>query len=291
MTKGLIGVQQIQVVQSAGAERGSGQRTGSDRPVQRWTPRVVAGAEAVTADTAELVREGEYWSIRFADVDLRVRDCKGIQFLAELLAHPGREIEALTLVAGGSLTPVTMAEAAEAGLGCGGESDLGPVLDGPAKRAYRERLEELREELDHADVSGDVQRSERARREWEAIADELRAATGLGGRDRRAGSPAERARLNVTRAIKTAIARIAAHDESLGDHLSACVRTGRACVYRPDRSAPITWTVRSRSGRPPRRPLTPRFGPAPDIRVRAVYQANSAWPVAAGTRMSLASTR
>ena len=42
---------------------------------------------------------------------------------------------------------------------------------------------------------------------------EMARAVGLGGRDRRAGSAAERARLNVTRAIKSALQKISEHNE------------------------------------------------------------------------------
>ena len=49
---------------------------------------------------------------------------------------------------------------------------------------------------------------------------------GLGGRDRPTGSAAERARVNVTRALRTAIDRVTEHDPGLGHHLRTCVRTG-----------------------------------------------------------------
>jgi non-specific serine/threonine protein kinase len=64
---------------------------------------------------------------------------------------------------------------------------------------------------------------------------------GLGGRDRRAASHAERARLNVTRAIRAAIASLARANPALGRHLAATIRTGRYCSYTPDPRAPIAW--------------------------------------------------
>jgi hypothetical protein len=70
---------------------------------------------------------------------------------------------------------------------------------------------------------------------------ELARAVGLGGRDRRAASHAERARLNVTRAIRSAMANLARANPTLGEHLSRTVRTGRYCSYTPDPRAPITW--------------------------------------------------
>jgi hypothetical protein len=44
----------------------------------------------------------------------------------------------------------------------------------------------------------------------ETLVDELQAGVGLGGRSRTTASPTERARLNVTRAIRTAVQKIAA---------------------------------------------------------------------------------
>ncbi len=190
---------------------------------------------------AELVREGEYWTLVFSGRELRVRDSKGVGYLAELLAHPDQEIEVLALAGGGSTERASSAEAADAGLAPSSDFDGDPLLDEQAKRAYRERLEDLRGEIDEADAFNDPERSARARAEYEVIVEELAAASGLGGRDRRAGTPGERARLNVTRAIRSAIARVAEHDAVLGEHLSACVQTGRVCVYRPDR--PLVWTV------------------------------------------------
>ena len=73
------------------------------------------------------------------------------------------------------------------------------------------------------------------------LADELAAAVGLGGRDRKTGSAAERARVNITRAIRAALARIRAHSPALAGHLDATIHTGTFCSYTPDPRAPITW--------------------------------------------------
>ena len=70
---------------------------------------------------------------------------------------------------------------------------------------------------------------------------QLAAAVGLGGRDRPAGSAAERARVNITRAIRAALARIRAHSPALAGHLDVTIHTGTFCSYTPDPRAPITW--------------------------------------------------
>jgi len=174
---------------------------------------------------AALRCEGEYWTFSFARRTVRVRDSKGIAYLAQLLARPGVEVDVLSL-------------SGRDGAG----ADLGPVLDEQAKRAYRRRLAELQDEVDEAEAFSDSERAARAKAELDALVQQLAAATGLGGRDRRMGSATERARLNVTRAIKSAVARVAEADTALGAHLAAAVRTGRVCVYRPDDERGA-WTV------------------------------------------------
>lgn len=57
------------------------------------------------------------------------------------------------------------------------------------------------------------------------------------------GTDAERARVAVTKRIRAAIAKIAAHHRSLGHHLDTTVKTGNACAYLPDPDRPIVWAV------------------------------------------------
>jgi hypothetical protein len=56
---------------------------------------------------------------------------------------------------------------------------------------------------------------------------------GLGGRDRTVGSAAEKARVNVTRAIRSAIERMARDHPALAHHLATTVQTGVFCSYLP----------------------------------------------------------
>jgi tetratricopeptide (TPR) repeat protein len=178
------------------------------------------------AAAATFRREGEYWSIMFDGDAFRLRDAKGLAHLARLLAEPEREVHALDLVSsGGGLV----------------EGDTGPALDGRAKEAYRTRLAELEEDMEEARSFGDDERVARLEDERSALVDELARSVGLGGRDRRAGAAAERARLNVTRAIRAAIERIRPHSAALATHLDRTVRTGTYCSYRPDPRAAPRW--------------------------------------------------
>lgn len=192
-------------------------------------------------EAAVFRREGEYWSIVYDGDTFRLRDSKGLRYLARLLAAPGEELHALDLV-GADAVGVREAPV-NAGLEVGGFGDAGALLDAQAKAAYRQRLEELREEIEEAESWNDPERAARAREEKEFIARELSAAVGLGGRDRRAASAAERARVNVTRAIKSALSRIEGQSPALGDHLKRTVRTGTFCSYAPDPRLPSSWQL------------------------------------------------
>ena len=123
-----------------------------------------------------------------------------------------------------------------------GLGDALPHLDAEAQRAYRDRLRELRPELDAAKEAGDGERAARLEVEIDLIVSELSAAFGLGGRARKEGSVAERARQSVTKAIRDALRRIREEDAVLGEHLTRAVKTGLYCSYDPDPdAAPPTW--------------------------------------------------
>ncbi|HET7322254.1 MAG TPA: hypothetical protein VFI96_07165 [Longimicrobiaceae bacterium] len=201
---------------------------GHDGRVDEHAPRICA-----------LDREGDYWSVGFEGQTLRVRDVKGMRYLARLVDEPRREFHVLDLVAfenGRTPDPSRAPQPAPAVASAG---DAGPILDARAKEAYHRRLAEIEEDIETARATGDVGREERADAEREFLVRELSRAVGLGGRDRRAGVASERARASVTRAIRLALARIRAHDPQLGAHLDHAVRTGTYCAYRPDLRAPL----------------------------------------------------
>ena len=206
-------------------------------------PPTAGIAPAPAAPPDQFRREGDYWSIGFDGAVVRLRDTKGLRYLARLLANPGRELHAVD---------VELAEApADTGRATPhGEDDLtarrdlgdaGALLDEQAKAAYRARLAELEADVEEADRHHDPERASRAREEIDFLTSELARAVGLHGRDRKAASHSERARLNVTRAIRTAMAKIADAHPALGEHLEATVRTGTYCSYTPDRRAPVRW--------------------------------------------------
>jgi tetratricopeptide (TPR) repeat protein len=190
----------------------------------------LARIEAAPSETANVFRrEGDYWLVIFEGRTVRVRDLKGMRYLAQLLADPGREFHVLDLVA---------AETGQrAALG-----DAGEMLDERAKTAYRRRLVEIDDDIEQARALGDAGRQAQAGAERDFLVRELSRAVGLGGRDRRAASASERARSGVTRAVRQAIARIGEHHPQLGEHLDRAVRTGTYCAYAPGPGADAAWT-------------------------------------------------
>jgi hypothetical protein len=109
--------------------------------------------------------EGQYWTIGYEAVIIRLRDAKGLHYLAHLLGRPGTRV------------PVT---------------DLFAVVTQEPTEV--------------------------------------------------AASP-ERARLAVTKRVRSAIKQIGEYHAALGYHLSTTVKTGRHCAYLPDPQRPPQWEV------------------------------------------------
>jgi predicted ATPase len=188
------------------------------------TARGGNGHPVDTAPGGNLFRlEGAVWTVAFDGVTVRLPDAKGLRDLSMLLTRPGREVHCTEL----------MGARVE-------QSDTGPVLDGPARRAYQARVLELQADLQEAEGFGDAGRAEQARTEMELLLAELTMASGLGGRARHAGGSADRARSAVTQRIRATVRRLEELNPGLGRHLRATVHTGTWCAYRPD--TPVRWT-------------------------------------------------
>ncbi|MBM4258384.1 MAG: hypothetical protein FJ147_21110 [Deltaproteobacteria bacterium] len=186
-------------------------------------------SSSVHRDASFLRQEGEFWSFGYQGTVCRVKNTRGVRFLAQLLSHPSQEFLALELVtvrSGKDHVPLVEGDSS---------------LDETAKVNYRQRLRELQGELGEAEQHHDLGRVTLLRREQELLSQELGRAVGLYHRDRQSNSPIERARINVTRAIKEVISKIHPHHPSLADHLRHTIKTGTFCAYVPDPRVPITW--------------------------------------------------
>jgi tetratricopeptide (TPR) repeat protein len=174
---------------------------------------------------------GETWSLTMNGVTVHVPDSKGLRDLHVLLHVPGKEIPATRLLnpAGG--------ETVRAAAAMGGDA----VLDEEAKSRYRTRLSQLDERIAEATATGDDHRAAEYDREREALLTELRTATGLGGRTRRLGDEAERARKTVTARIRDTLRKLDTSHPHLAKHLRATVTTGTTCGYHPEEE--LTWQL------------------------------------------------
>ncbi len=178
------------------------------------------------------LRQNDYWTIRCHGHTALFKSTRGLRYLAVLLRDPGREFHVRELLAGAVVAH---------GRVTGGLYGGVPVLDAQAKAEYKCRVNDLRQDLDQAERFNDPQRKTEVQNELQAIADHLASAVGLGGRDRRTSSDAERARSAVTKCIKKAVREIGEAMPSLGYHLAARIKTGYFCSYNPHPDRPVAW--------------------------------------------------
>jgi hypothetical protein len=189
---------------------------------------VVVKVDAAGAATDAVVaapvmrREGEIWSVAWEGQQTRLKHSRAIELLAELVANPGREFHVLDLGGG---EPGEGGDLIDVG-------DAGELLDEGARRAYRQRITELDQELDEASAFADGERRDRLRAELEFLQEELARGVGLGGRSRRAGAAVERARINVQKRLRGLIRKLAGPLPTLAQHLDREIRTGIHVSYR-----------------------------------------------------------
>lgn len=200
-----------------------------------------APAPSSTADpsTAGMRREGRWWEVTGDGTTVRLADTKGLRYLAGLVARPGVERHVLDMVDEvEGVDPDRQVDRRKLG-------DAGEMSDAAARRAYRRRVEELRSDADDALARGDPDGAEAVEGEISALVAQLAAAYGVGGSGRPAASAVERARLNVTRALRSAINKLREAHPHLGAELDQAVQTGMYCCYRPADGDRTRWIVQS----------------------------------------------
>ncbi|MDQ4090470.1 MAG: transcriptional regulator, partial [Actinomycetota bacterium] len=177
------------------------------------------------------------WVVACGDIQCPLPDTKGLRYIAELVRNPGVERHALDLV--------DRVEGVTAGVDRRRLGDAGELLDTQARTAYRHRIEALRAEIEDALDMGAEDRAEALQAELDQLVGQLAQAFGLGGRSRRASSATERARLNVTRALRSATARLGEIVPEAAAVLDQRLRTGIYCAYEPDENDPLRWVVQT----------------------------------------------
>ena len=197
-------------------------------------------------EESSFIRHDDFWTISYQGHTAFLKCTRGLPCLALLLRTPGREFHVSELLASLPEAPATMPANGrhhEDGthLVVASLYDGAAILDTQAKAECKQRLHELRQETEEAERFNDPARAAKAREERDAIAHHLATAIGLGGRDRKTSSEAERARCAVTKRLKQAIQKIAEATPSLGHHLTARIKTGYFCSYNPHPDRPVAW--------------------------------------------------
>ena len=217
-----------QIEQLASDRRtGAPANPGTATPQHPSTPAPPNLKTPASASRTVFQLQGDFWCVGDEASPLYVKDSKGTRYLAHLLRHPGREFHATDLAVLDTPEDAGSIESSDRRVEM-------PALDRRAKEEYKRQLAGLRDQLDEATNFNDVARAGRLQEEIDFITLELARALGLHGRDRNAGSSSERARLNVTRAIRSVIRRIAVDNPMLGRYLETTIHTGAFCSFTPD---------------------------------------------------------
>ena len=168
-------------------------------------------------------KEGDFWNVRFEGKTIRLKDGKGPLYLSYLLSQPGHDFPAVELLkAVSGTTEVTV------------RSSAGTAIDEQARAQYKARALEIRDELLEARKLNDSGRVAALQEELEKIADQMTAATGLGGRRRLVGDTSEKARKSVSAAVSRTVRQAGAANSSLGEHLQKHISSGAALSYQSD---------------------------------------------------------
>ena len=214
-----------------------------DRTVEDQSTSSLSPAENVFR------KDGDFWTVTHGEKTFRLRNLKGLEYIAYLLAHPGVRIHAcdlVTMVDGRALhdAAASVGHAQAQGLVAASDlGDAGEALDAQAVSSYRRRLTEVRAELAEAERNNDSGAKERAQREFEALSHQLASAVGRHGRVRRSSSHIERARALVTKNIRASVERIRRNDAKLAEHFASSIRTGAFCAYLPQLEDKQSWQM------------------------------------------------
>ena len=165
--------------------------------------------------------DGKLWNLQYEGKEVRMPGMKGFLDIARLLSLQGQEVHCMELM--DSLVPV---------------GETAQVIDQKAKKDYRERIAQLQEDMEEAELMNDQVRSNHLHQEYDQLVDHLSRSLGLGGKQRNVPNNVDKARSAVTWRIRSAIKKIGEVHGSLGTHLASSIKTGTFCGYAPERITP-----------------------------------------------------
>ena len=222
----------VRAIEARGTAIDEARRSEMNARADEWERRLGADDGGAPIPIV-LGRDGRVWQIRIGERAAVVPHTVGMEYLTRLVEHAGIGIAAIELASGHAMS-------------CRGSSSE-PVLDAHAKAMYRQRIEELRADVEDAEMCADLERAAAARAELDRFVAELARSTGFAGRSRSFADSAERARISVQKAIKRALVMITEADPTLGREIGSRVVTGMQCVY-------VAHPEASPTGRPPAQP-------------------------------------
>ena len=205
-----------------------------------------SGMPGTEGDSAENIfrKDGDYWTLRFQGGRvMHLRHRKGLSYIAILLSHPVlpghrrghfsalklvAQVEGLhaQLTANDEYSKKSRTELDEEGM----SSILALIRNRGNPKDSEEWLAAKEAKYESAD---DPAEKAELKEQIEEIKSEVDKMRGFQGRPRNEDSPLERARINVTKQIKSAIDQIAKQDKAFGRHLRAFIETGASCCYSP----------------------------------------------------------
>lgn len=185
---------------------------------------LVKDREYITPPANSFKQEGDLWQVCYAGSSVTLRDSKGLNNIAMLLTQPEKEIHCADLM-GAAIIQEPGTE----------------VIDNQARKAYEQKIKDLREELEEAEDMNDLEQASKLSEEYETLVAHLSKSLGLAGETRKMGSSVEKARSAVTLRIKSTIKKIDSVHPGLARHFLSAIKTGTFCSYKPEKE--IDWLV------------------------------------------------
>jgi hypothetical protein len=186
---------------------------------------------------------GDYWSVTFNGKTKALKNTKGMRYIEHLLRNQGKEVYVLDLfyainppdqkTINKDLSTLSAEQLEEAGLSVSGLGDAGEAITPEGQKRIKAHLKELQDHIDDAIETGDEDKQVKLEEEQENILRHYKADLSLGGRPRKASSPIDQIRKNVTRCTRKDIRNIESKFPELGHHLHYCIKTGIFCRYAP----------------------------------------------------------
>jgi len=193
-------------------------------------------------------RDGDFWDICYQGRACKVKDSKGLVYIATLLEQPEREAHVFELnqAANGAQSDMTdpmlsnmSGETLESiGLSVGDLGDAGEVMTPEGKQRLRLAIQQFDDQIADAEEVGLSDEADRLKEQKTLVFEHLASSMGLGGRTRKSASTVEKARKAVTQAIQRSIRSFEKTHPPLNTHLANTITTGTTCIYRPEKLTP-----------------------------------------------------